>query len=70
MLTGHIPRNLTGDPLLAVLKNDAVPIRDRDRNIPKKLAEVIDLALQDNPEIYFKSVKEFKQVLLAAIGNR
>lgn len=69
MLTGQIPRNLAGDPLLAVLKNDAVPIRDRDRNIPKKLAKVIDLALQDNPEIYFKSVKEFKQALLAAIEN-
>ncbi|WP_292823608.1 protein kinase, partial [Nostoc sp. JL33] len=46
MLTGTFPRNFTtGDPFLAVLQNDPVPIRQRDANIPKQLAEVIDLAL-------------------------
>jgi eukaryotic-like serine/threonine-protein kinase len=67
MLTGQIPRNLEGDPLLAVLKYDAIPIRQRDRNIPKPLAEVIDLALRDNPEIHFKSIDKFKKALLAAM---
>ncbi len=65
MLTGTYPRNFTdSDPFLAVLQNDPVPIRQRDPNIPKRLAEVIDLALVEKPEIYFKSANEFKQALL------
>ncbi|MDF0551601.1 FHA domain-containing protein [Kamptonema sp. UHCC 0994] len=65
MLTANAPRNFSGqDPFLAVLQNDAVPVRDRNSAIPKPLADVIDLALVDNPEIYFKSAGEFKQVLL------
>ncbi|MGI2908087.1 protein kinase domain-containing protein [Tolypothrix sp. VBCCA 56010] len=65
MLTGAFPRNFTtGDPFLAVLQNDPVPIRQRDANIPKQLAEVIDLALIEKPEIYFQSAAEFKQALL------
>ena len=34
-----------------MLRNDAVPIRQRDSSIPKKLAEVIDLALTEKPKI-------------------
>jgi eukaryotic-like serine/threonine-protein kinase len=56
MLTGRYPRNFTGgDQFLAVLQNDPVPIRQRDASIPERLAEVIDLALVEKPEIYFKS---------------
>jgi eukaryotic-like serine/threonine-protein kinase len=59
------PRDFSGkDPLLAVLQTNAVPIRQRNASIPKPLAEVIDLALVDNPEIYFKSAAEFKRALL------
>ncbi|MDF5715220.1 MAG: FHA domain-containing protein [Rhizonema sp. NSF051] len=65
MLSGRYPRNFTGsDQFLAVLQNDPVPIRQRDASIPKRLAEVIDLALVEKPEIYFKSANEFKQALL------
>lgn len=64
MLTGEFPRNLTGDPFLAVLQNDPVPMRQRHANIPKKLAEVIDLGLVEKPEIYFKSAVDFKSALL------
>jgi serine/threonine protein kinase len=68
MLTGTFPRNFTGDdPFLAVLQTDAVPIRQRDLAIPKPLAEVIDWALVEKPEIYFKSATEFKQALLGAL---
>jgi eukaryotic-like serine/threonine-protein kinase len=67
MLTGTYPRNFTGnDPFLAVLQNDPVPIRQRDASIPPKLAEVIDLALVEKPEIYFQSAADFQQALLAA----
>ncbi|MDZ7957367.1 MAG: protein kinase [Aulosira sp. DedQUE10] len=66
MLTGTYPRNFIGnDPFLAVLQNDPVPIRQRDASIPPKLAEVIDLALVEKPEIYFKSAADFQQALLA-----
>lgn len=68
MLTGYYPRNFTGgDQFLAVLQNDSVPIHQRDSSIPQSLAEVIDLALVEKPEIYFKSAVEFKKALLSAI---
>jgi eukaryotic-like serine/threonine-protein kinase len=70
MLTGAFPRDFTsGDPFLAVLQNDPVPIRQRDANIPQQLAKVIDLALLEKPEIYFKSAAEFKQALLKCFNN-
>lgn len=68
MLTGTCPRDLTGDDtFLDVLENDPVPIRQRDASIPKKLAEVIDLALIEKPEIHFKSAAAFKRALLSVI---
>jgi eukaryotic-like serine/threonine-protein kinase len=63
MLTGAYPRDFVGDPFLAVLQTSAVPIRQRDASIPKQLAELIDQALIDKPEIYFKDAASFKRVL-------
>jgi hypothetical protein len=69
MITGYSPRNLQGqDPFLAVLQTDAVPVRARTYPIPQPLATVIDRALIDNLEIYYKSAAEFKQVLLNSIS--
>ena len=69
MITGYSPRNFVGlDPFRAVLDNDAVPIGDRTSSIPQPLAAVIDRALIDNPEIYYKSAAEFKQALLNIIS--
>ena len=69
MITGYSPRNFAGlDPFRAVLDNDAVPIHDRTSSIPQPLAAVIDRALIDNPEIYYKSAAEFKQALLNIIS--
>jgi serine/threonine protein kinase len=66
MLTGYYPRDFTGnDIFLAVLRNKPVPIRDRNTNIPHKLAKVIDLSLIEEPEIHFKTAKAFKQALLS-----
>jgi hypothetical protein len=68
MITGYFPRNLQGqDPFLAVLQNDGVPGDDRTPAIPQPLATVIDRALIDYPEIYYKSAAEFKQALLNSI---
>ena len=69
MLTGVFPRDFQGrDPFVVVLRSDAVPISQRSGSIPKKLAKVIDLALQDNPEIYFKTAADLKQEILKAIS--
>jgi len=44
-----------------------VPIRKRKPDIPSRLAEVIDHALIDKPEIGFKTAAEFKQALERAM---
>jgi eukaryotic-like serine/threonine-protein kinase len=67
MLTGAYPRDFVGDPFLALLQTNAVPIRERNASIPKQLAELIDLALVDKPEIYFKDAATFKQALSSVL---
>jgi eukaryotic-like serine/threonine-protein kinase len=68
MLTGTYPRDFVGkDPFAAVLQTNAVPIRQRDASIPKPLAELIDLALVDNPNIHFKNAAAFKRALLSTL---
>ncbi len=37
---------------------------ERDASIPKKLADVIDLALVEKPEVYFQTAADLKQALL------
>jgi WD40 repeat protein/serine/threonine protein kinase len=64
MLTGAYPRDFSGkDPFLAVLQTDPVSICQRDSSIPKSLAQLIDLALVDKPEIHFKNAAAFKRAL-------
>jgi serine/threonine protein kinase len=68
ILTGTPPRDFTGiDRWLVVLQTEPVPVRFRDASIPQPLAEVIDFALADKPEIRFKSAAEFKQALERAL---
>ena len=64
MLTGYVPRKFTKDPFMDVLENDPVPILQRNGNIPKKLAQVIDLALIEKPQIHFDSAAKFKEALI------
>lgn len=65
LLTGTVPRDFSqGDePFLTVLRQDAVPILQRNPTIPPRLADVIDQALQDKPDIGFQTTLEFKQAL-------
>lgn len=69
MITGTYSRNFTSekDPLLVILTEPAVPIRQRHPSIPKPLAELLDFALTDNPEIPFKTAAEFKKALENAL---
>jgi hypothetical protein len=50
-----------------VLESPAVPIRRRLPSLPVRLAELLDAALVDNPEIPFKTAAAFKQALLAVL---
>lgn len=65
MVTGRYPRNYTkaSDPWLTTLKTNVTPIREHDASIPQSLAIVIDRALIDQPEIFYKSAAEFKHEL-------
>jgi hypothetical protein len=69
LLTGTVPRHFPDgcEPFLIVLHHDAVPIRQRNPKIPPRLAEVIDHALRDRPEIGFQTALEFRQALEGAI---
>jgi serine/threonine-protein kinase len=71
MLTGCFPRNFNGMlPHVAILKNSAVPIRERDPGIPKSLADVIDRALIDNPAIVTKSASDLKKQIEQAVQKK
>jgi hypothetical protein len=65
MLTGVLPRDFPAgrDPWQAVLQDPAVPVRRRDPSIPRDLAEVIDRALRDNPEIGIQHATELRDIL-------
>lgn len=65
MLTGRTPREFKKgrDPWQTILQTSPVPIRKRDPAVPKRLAEVIDTALRDNPNIGFQTASELKQAL-------
>jgi serine/threonine protein kinase len=69
VLTRHFPRDFSkdSDPWQIILETSAVPIRQRNPAIPSRLAEVIDQALVDDPEIGFKSAAEFKQALMQVL---
>ena len=70
MLTGKLPRKFMKgkDPWQIVLQSKPEPIRSREASIPPKLAEVIDMALIDQPEIKIKTARELKKMLLDAIS--
>ncbi len=69
MVTGRYPRRYTKevDPWLTTLKTTATPIRESEPSIPRALAEVIDKALIDKSEMFYKSAAELKDDLLKVI---
>jgi eukaryotic-like serine/threonine-protein kinase len=70
MLTGHVPRDFRCglEPWRVVLETKPIPILQRNSGIPARLAEVIDHALVDDPEIGFQTVAEFELALRQALG--
>lgn len=69
MLTGVLPRDfpMGKDPWQTVLQTKPVPIRKRDRSIPRGLAGVLDQALDDGGTLFFQSAYEFKQAIERAV---
>lgn len=70
MLTECAPRDFPKgrEPVLVVLQDDPVPIRDRNPQVPAELAAAIDAALVDRPEIEVRTVAEFARSLREAMG--
>ncbi len=68
LLTGYTPRDFgDGDKCLAVLEVDPTPIRKRRSDLPQRLAEVIDLALKEEPALAFQTAVAFKKALEDAV---
>jgi serine/threonine-protein kinase len=69
LLTGQVPKNLPGrqDVFTEALNNTAVPILKINPSIPKKLAEVIDRALLEKPDIGVQSAAEFKKMIKSTL---
>lgn len=69
MLTKRTPREFPRgvDPLAVVLRDNAIPIRQRNPSIPRRLAEVIDEALIDNPKITITTAAELRRALLETL---
>lgn len=65
MITGTYPRNFSSgkDPYLVLLQTDPISISQRGLPLPQPLANLIDQALVDNPQIIFKTATAFKQAL-------
>lgn len=69
MLTGTTPRDFppSADPVTIVLRELAVPIRDRGTSIPPRLSTVIDETLTDAKRPAITSAEELKRALLDAL---
>ena len=72
MLTGQFPRDFAPgkNPCMVLMTGSIVPIRQRDHSIPPKLAAVIDRALQEVPEIGYKSAATFRRDIIAALPEQ
>jgi len=67
-LTGTYVRDFPDDvdQWHVILYSSPIPIRERDPNVPRALAEVIDEALREQPEIGFSSAAAFRDALRQA----
>lgn len=72
MLTGSPPRDFPAcqSKWVVVRRDPAVPIRHRDPSIPADLADIIDRALRDTPEIGCQNALELRDPLQAFSGTR
>lgn len=71
MLTGKTPREFPEDQnkRKVVLTTQPTPIRFSNDSIPEELAQVIDCALKDESDLYFKTAAQFKEALTFAANK-
>ncbi len=69
MLTGQFPHEFKEgrDPIDVVLNDEVIPVRQRDRSIPKPLAQVIDRAIHNKVEERYKTAGEMLEALKQAL---
>lgn len=69
MLTGQLPRDFPRgkNPMEIILRGEIVPIRKRDAGVPRKLAEVIDRALANDPKERYQDAAEMRRALEGAL---
>ena len=68
ILTGTLPRDLrkNEDPLDMIMRNEIIPIRQRDPRIPAAVAKVIDTALSGNPSSRYQNAAEMRDAFARA----
>jgi len=68
MLTGTYPKDFVmgRNAFKTALNSAAVPIRERNDNIPLKLANAIDIALIEKPQIGIQNAIELKKMIMEA----
>lgn len=69
LLTAEYARDFKSkpDPLAVILRGGVVPIRDRDPFLPDDLANVIDKALEDDPQQRYPDAGAFVKALRAVL---
>ena len=69
LVTGEYPRHFPAnrDPWQVVMEDKPRPIRSLWPKAPRHLADTIDMALIDDPEIIYKEAKALKSALLEAM---
>ncbi len=65
VLTGEFPRDLQKgqDPLEVILSGKVIPIRSKKKDISKKLAQVIDKSLSNDPKNRYPDAGEMRKAL-------
>ncbi|MEW6732579.1 MAG: FHA domain-containing serine/threonine-protein kinase [Acidobacteriota bacterium] len=69
LLTGQLPLDFEPwrDRIEVVLQGGVKPIRQRDPNLPKRIAEVIDQAVAENVKDRYQTAKEFYNALVRSL---
>lgn len=72
VLSGKYPLEFpqNRDPMEVILRDEAIPIRQRDASIPKPLADVIDKSLLSNTSERYQDASEMKNALQQALRKK
>ncbi len=62
-LKGEKPK----DPVLIILEDAPIPIRERNPEIPGRLADVVDKSIRKDPDKRYQTAREFKEEILKAL---